>query len=191
MLSCDNCQKQYSSSTLLAIIDGEKIPDRQIKESTPREKRVKQNQDNDNSNNIKAAKIVCIVLVALVIVAVILGVVLSKKGNDNSLTTITTTTQKVDNIQWTVKYKKETNEIISISARTVEADQKSQYYQTIAYRHGDHALVVEHITEYTGTPIGDNWYKIEMNETYSFAGEVLHQSASRIEKKLEFNLPES
>lgn len=98
------------------------------------------------------------------------------------------TKQKVNEIWWDVKYEIHTKEIVSISAKTREADRYSIYWQRLADERGDHAIYVTLDKEYNGVPLGGDWYKVEIYEKYSFVEDILHEQATRVEIKLVFEI---
>lgn len=98
------------------------------------------------------------------------------------------TKQKVNEIWWDVKYEIHTKEIVSISAKTTEVDQSSNYWHKIADERGDYATIVIFDREYNGVPLGGDWYKVEIHEKYSFHGDILHELTTRVEMKLVFEI---
>lgn len=96
--------------------------------------------------------------------------------------------QKANEILWDVKYEIHTKEIVSISAKTREADRYSIYWQRLADYRGDHAIYVTLDKEYNGVPLGGDWYKVEIYEKYSWDEDILHEQATRVEIKLVFEI---
>ena len=74
--------------------------------------------------------------------------------------------ETINDIEWCVTYNSETREIVSISATMTENDTTSKYYQFISYYHGDRTMYARHTVILSGTPVGDDWYKIEQIESY-------------------------
>lgn len=97
--------------------------------------------------------------------------------------------QTINDIDWLVKYDGNTDSIVSISANFSEVDKSSKYWQEISRQYGDSSLCVIHQFILNGTPIGDGWFRIEKQETYTFNETILYNSISRVEEKLIFILP--
>lgn len=79
---------------------------------------------------------------------------------------VTWYTETVGDIDWTIHYRSISREIISINASYTENDCSSDYWRFSAYYHGDSNLPVKHSVSLVGSPIGDNWFKIEQTEVY-------------------------
>lgn len=94
--------------------------------------------------------------------------------------------ETVDDVEWQIKYDTTNNKIVLISANYTETDKSSKYWQEIARKYGDNSLYVLHKVNLVGTPMDDNWYKIEKQETYIFANDVLGETTTRFEQKITF-----
>lgn len=97
-------------------------------------------------------------------------------------------TQVINEVSWLVKYEAETHNIVCISASYHINDKSSSYWEDIALQHGDHSLWVDYDVTLIGTPMEENWFKIEKHETYSFNSEILADFTTRYEEKLIFTI---
>ena len=79
---------------------------------------------------------------------------------------LTSHTEKINDITWTVHYYTVSHKISSINASFSESDRSSDYWKFSAYYHGDSNLPVKHTVVLVGSPQGDGWYLIEKTEQY-------------------------
>ena len=81
-------------------------------------------------------------------------------------------TENVNGTEWIVAYREDTKEIVGIStAEEFGLDTSSKHFEFAAQYFGDsgqnplHSFII-HSVSLTGTPLGDDWYKIEKTERY-------------------------
>lgn len=102
---------------------------------------------------------------------------------------ILTFQEKLNNINWELSYYSNNFEIITIIGKQSENERSSVYAKQLAFRLGDSSAYCEHTLTYNGTPIGDDWYRIELTEQYINGWnpkEILSTRTFRYEEKITF-----
>lgn len=133
----------------------------------------------------------------LIIAAILLIVFIPFRNKDNNPSSTNSNNeithhqqQTINDLNWDVSYK-DTKKIVSIKTSFTERERTSTYYQELARKHGDSSVFILHIFTLVGTPMEDNWFKIEKTEKLVNGWdntEVLATFVTRYEEKLIFNL---
>lgn len=146
---------------------------------------------------MKNKKIISICAIVAILAIAFLSTVLSLSKNTNNSNNdpyvppadeFSFLTETINDINWSVKYNYTKGCIDSISSSYHEYDKSSKYWKEIARQHGDSSLWVDYNVTLTGTPIGDDWFRIEKLEIYSFNNETLSCRTTRIEEKIIFSV---
>lgn len=139
----------------------------------------------------KAIRIPVIVISTLLFIAALTILIINYYKNQPPLE-MAAYRQTINHIEWEITYHPDTKKIISVSAQYSITERSSEYWEQLRHYYGDSDVYVTHIITLKGTPLADDWYKIEKTEIISNGwdvNQIFSQTTIRYEEKLLFLIP--